>query len=61
MITQIPGGILAEKYGGKFIFGVGVFLTDVFCLVTPLAARQGGPVAVIVVRILTGLAEVIAE
>lgn len=59
MITQIPGGILAEKYGGKWVFGIGILLTDFFCLLTPLAARHGGSGAVIAVRVLTGLSEVL--
>ena len=58
MVTQIPGGILAEKYGGKYVFGIGILLTDLFCLLTPLAARHGGAGAVIAVRVLTGLAQV---
>ena len=58
MVTQIPGGILAEKYGGKYVFGIGILLTDLFCLLTPLAARTGGAGAVIAVRVLTGLAQV---
>lgn len=58
MITQIPGGILAEKYGGKYVFGIGILLTDFFSLLTPLAARHGGAEAVIALRVFTGLAEV---
>jgi MFS family permease len=58
MVTQIPGGILAEKYGGKYVLGLGILLTDFFSVLTPLAARQGGANAVIVMRVLTGLAEV---
>ncbi|XP_046451173.1 putative inorganic phosphate cotransporter [Daphnia pulex] len=57
MVTQIPGGILAEKYGGKYVLGLGILLTDFFSVLTPLAARQGGANAVIVMRVLTGLAE----
>ena len=57
MVTQIPGGILAEKYGGKYIFGLGTLFTAVFTLVTPVAARSS-TTALIVVRVLTGLAEV---
>lgn len=58
MVTQIPGGILAEKYGGKYVLGIGILLTDFFSMLTPLAARHGGSGAVIAMRVLTGLAEV---
>lgn len=58
MITQIPGGMLAERFGGKYVFGLGILLTGFFCMITPLAARSGGAGAVIAVRMLTGLSEV---
>jgi hypothetical protein len=58
MVTQIPGGILAEKYGGKYVLGIGILLTDFFTMMTPFAARPGGSGAVIAMRVLTGLAEV---
>ena len=57
MITQIPGGYLSEKYGGKWLFGVGTFVTAFFTLLTPVAAK-GGLTSLIVVRILMGLGEV---
>ncbi len=58
LVTQIPGGILAERFGGKWVFGLAVVFTDLFCLLSPIAARSGGLPALIVVRILNGLAEV---
>ncbi|XP_066917804.1 sialin-like [Clytia hemisphaerica] len=39
IITQIPGGWLATKYGGKNLFGCGVLMTALFTLITPPAAR----------------------
>lgn len=57
MVTQIPGGILAERFGGKWVFGIGTLLTALFTLLTPVAARSS-TTALIVVRVLTGLAEV---
>ncbi|KAK3802945.1 hypothetical protein RRG08_051701 [Elysia crispata] len=39
MVSQIPGGWLATRFGGKKIFGLGVFCTAVLSLLTPLAAR----------------------
>ncbi|GLH15175.1 Uncharacterized protein GBIM_19549 [Gryllus bimaculatus] len=32
---QLPGGLLAERYGGKLVFGLGVFLTALLTLVSP--------------------------
>ena len=57
MASQIPAGILAERFGGKHIYGLGVLLTGVFNLLTPIAARTSLPV-LYTVRVLTGLAEV---
>ena len=41
VITQIPGGVLAERFGGKLVFGLGILVTSVFTILTPLAARGG--------------------
>jgi len=57
MITQLPGGILAEKIGGKYIFGGSIFLMAVLSIFTPLAARSS-VTAAIVVQTLSGLAGV---
>ena len=57
VITQIPGGLIAEKYGGKWLFGIGTLITSVLTLLTPLAA-EAGTVVFIIVRILEGLGEV---
>ncbi|KRY09857.1 Sialin [Trichinella patagoniensis] len=56
ILTQIPGGLLATKFGGKWVFGLGTFLTAVFTLLTPVAA-ESGPTMLIIVRILMGIAE----
>lgn len=55
--TQIPAGILAEKYSGKHVFGLGIFLASLFTLFTPLAARYSAN-ALIIMRVLIGLSEV---
>lgn len=48
---------MAQKYGGKHVFGVGIFLTAVLTLLTPIAARIG-PAYMIGVRVLEGIGEV---
>lgn len=50
-------GWLATKYGGKKVLGYGVLITAVLTLLTPLAANGGTP-ALVILRILQGLAEV---
>ena len=39
IITQIPGGYLASKYGGKNLFGGGILVSAFLSLITPLASR----------------------
>ncbi|GFT28776.1 hypothetical protein NPIL_232411, partial [Nephila pilipes] len=56
VLTQIPGGILAERYGAKWLFGIGVFITSFFTLLTPVAARWSVPF-LIFVRVMEGLGE----
>nr|XP_047933410.1 sialin isoform X1 [Anser cygnoides] len=56
IITQIPGGYLASKIGGKLLLGFGVFGTSAFTLLTPLAADLGVGYLV-AVRALEGLGE----
>ena len=57
ILTQIPGGWLAERVGGKWVFGVGVFMTSVFTLLTPLAAFFNFKL-LIIIRALEGFFEV---
>ena len=57
LVTQIPGGWLAQRVGGKWVFGVGVVMTCVFTLLTPLAADTSVWLLV-AVRVLEGLSEV---
>ena len=39
IFTQLPGGFLSQKFGGKRVFGSSVFLSSLLTLVTPFAAR----------------------
>ncbi|XP_065897720.1 sialin-like isoform X2 [Dysidea avara] len=38
ILTQIPGGWLATKFGGKYVFGIGVLVTSLLTLITPQMA-----------------------
>lgn len=57
MFTQLPGGMLSQKYGGKWPLGLGIFITAIFALLTPLAARTHVSL-LIGARIIQGLGEV---
>jgi len=55
IVTQVLGGWLASRYGGKHVFGVGVLVTLVATMLVPLAARNH--VALLVaLRVIMGLA-----
>ena len=56
LLTQIAGGWLAERYGGKVVLGSGVLFWSFFTLITPFAAA-GGLAALLVARILMGVGE----
>lgn len=50
-----PLGNLAEKFGGKWIFGGGIFLSGVLTLLGPVAARLDFKLLV-ALRVLIGMA-----
>ena len=56
LITQIPGGWLSERFGGKRVFGWFMFLTAVATLLTPVGARVS-PYFLIVLRAVKGIGE----
>ncbi|XP_074644337.1 vesicular glutamate transporter 2-like [Tubulanus polymorphus] len=40
VITQIPGGFISHRYGGKNVFGVGVAVTGLLSLLLPVCAAN---------------------
>ncbi|KAM6922920.1 sialin [Lycodopsis pacificus] len=56
ILTQIPGGYLAGRYGPKWLMGFGILGTVVFTLLTPVAADLGASY-LIAVRVLEGIGE----
>ncbi|KAL0099190.1 hypothetical protein PUN28_020042 [Cardiocondyla obscurior] len=57
VITHLPGGMLAEKFGGKYTLGFGMLSTAIFTLLTPEVVVWGEANGLIVLRILMGLGE----
>ncbi|CAF0904123.1 unnamed protein product [Rotaria sordida] len=55
-ISQFIGGILAERYGAKWIFGCGLLIAGILTLLTPIAARTHIGF-LIAIRILIGIFE----
>lgn len=58
VITQIPGGMFADKYGGKVTLGLGMLFSSLGTVITPFVARNCGPTALIILRVIIGLAQV---
>ncbi|CAG9833054.1 unnamed protein product [Diabrotica balteata] len=56
VLTQVPGGRLAEIFGSKRVYGIGVLVTSIFTLLTPIAARMNFTLFIIV-RVLEGMGE----
>lgn len=56
MRLQIPGGWLADRYGGRWFFGGCILLSSVIALLTPTAARADIGV-LIFLRIVSGVGE----
>ncbi len=58
LILQIPAGFLADKFGGKWVLGIGVLLWSLFTLLTPSAASLG-LTALLICRVLMGMSEAV--
>ncbi|KAJ6670709.1 SOLUTE CARRIER FAMILY 17 [Salix viminalis] len=59
LLTQIAGGIWADKVGGKKVLGFGVIWWSVATILTPVAAKVGLPF-LLVVRAFMGIGEGVA-
>ncbi|KAG2279092.1 hypothetical protein Bca4012_040597 [Brassica carinata] len=59
LLTQILGGIWADKYGGKLVLGFGVVWWSIATVMTPIAAKLGLPF-LLVVRAFMGIGEGVA-
>ena len=57
MVTQLPGGVLARKFGGATMLGLSVGTSGALNLLTPLAARAHVGV-LIALRVTLGMTEV---
>ncbi|XP_011501855.1 PREDICTED: putative inorganic phosphate cotransporter isoform X2 [Ceratosolen solmsi marchali] len=56
VLTQIPFGILAKRYGSKYFLGIGMLINSVFGLLVPISA-QWGYYWLMLVRFIQGLGE----
>ncbi|CAH4028611.1 unnamed protein product [Pieris brassicae] len=57
VVLQIPGGILARRFGGKMLITISVSVNSLISLLMPILAQAGGWQMVIVCRTLQGLTQ----
>jgi len=53
-VTQVLGGLLASRYGGKHVFGTSILIAIIATLLTPVAARTHVAL-LIALRVIMGL------
>ncbi|XP_055301823.1 sialin-like [Sitodiplosis mosellana] len=56
IITHIPGALLAQKFGGKWVLGLNVLATTICNAAIPIGIEYGGIMALILLRALMGTA-----
>ncbi|XP_026317790.1 putative inorganic phosphate cotransporter [Hyposmocoma kahamanoa] len=57
VLTHLPGGLLAERFGGKWTVGLGLLSTSIATVITPWAVSIGGAIGLFVIRVIEGFGE----
>ncbi|CAH0564298.1 unnamed protein product [Brassicogethes aeneus] len=59
LITHLPGGIIAEKFGGRYTLGLGILSTAIFTILTPIVitSTNGDWRVLVALRVIEGLGE----
>ncbi|KAJ8681409.1 hypothetical protein QAD02_017196 [Eretmocerus hayati] len=57
VVSHIPGGMVAERFGGKHTLGLGIAVNSLLTLLTPWGVGHGGAYALFALRALVGLAQ----
>ena len=57
LFTQLPGGWIATRFGGKHVFGIGALVTSVLTFITPQMAYIN-LWTLVTVRVIIGFFEV---
>ena len=57
ILTQMPGGFVAEHVGGKIVYGTSMLLCGLATMLIPVAAKAS-PYALMAARAAQGLAQV---
>lgn len=57
VLSHLPSAQLSMRFGGKWVLAVGLAITAVLTILTPTALKWGGPLALILIRLLIGVSE----
>ncbi|KAM3956042.1 putative inorganic phosphate cotransporter [Aphomia sociella] len=57
IVLQVPGGVLASRFGGKVLILICIGVNSVITILTPTAAKLGGWQLVCACRVLQGLSQ----
>ncbi|XP_055837989.1 putative inorganic phosphate cotransporter [Episyrphus balteatus] len=57
VITQVPAGQLAQKFGAKLVVFWGLTICSILAILTPICAEIGGSALVIALRVIQGLCQ----
>lgn len=57
LIGHLPGGLLADRYGGKYVLGLGLLCTSICTLLTPCIVNSCGFWGLFTLRFFAGLGE----
>lgn len=57
VLLHVPGGVLAEKIGGKPVIVGALVISGILSIATPLIVHTGGATALIVLRITLGIVQ----
>ena len=56
-VPQLIGGFIAERYGGKWVFGCCIFLCSVLNFILPIMTVYYGISAIMVIRVAQGFVQ----
>ncbi|XP_034654017.1 putative inorganic phosphate cotransporter [Drosophila subobscura] len=57
IVTQVPGGYIAQRYGAKMLLLAGLAAAAILTIISPLALKLGGWIALCAVRFTMGLTQ----
>lgn len=57
LLSSLPSGLLAQKFGGKYVLAFGIVFNGILSMLIPACVRSGGSHSLIAIRMLMGIAQ----